>query len=138
LIDCFVIQINEALPVEEKVKILTPIAGTKEPGIIAFYAYSKLCNVLFAFALHRKVHKDGVNVYVLHPGVIKTGESIWIDPHTHEERKLSFREQTSVFSTIEDKYVNLQPRKKVLSILSDVCFKDLRRKNRHLNRYHPD
>jgi short-subunit dehydrogenase len=112
MIDCFDIQIDQSLSVEEKVKSLTPVAGTKSPGIIAFYAYSKLCNILFAFALHQKVHKDGVDVFVLHPGAIKTGESVWVDPHTHEDRKLFFREQTSVFSTAEDKYVNLQPRKK--------------------------
>uniref|UniRef100_A0A914VG23 Uncharacterized protein n=1 Tax=Plectus sambesii TaxID=2011161 RepID=A0A914VG23_9BILA len=65
--------IDERLSVEEKLKILTPVAGTKEPGLISFYAYSKLCAVLFAFGLHRRVHQSGVNVYVLHPGVIKTG-----------------------------------------------------------------
>uniref|UniRef100_A0A914ULA4 Retinol dehydrogenase 14 n=1 Tax=Plectus sambesii TaxID=2011161 RepID=A0A914ULA4_9BILA len=31
-----------------------------------------MCNILFAFALHRRVNQSGVNVYVLHPGVIKT------------------------------------------------------------------
>uniref|UniRef100_A0A914VE82 NAD(P)-binding protein n=1 Tax=Plectus sambesii TaxID=2011161 RepID=A0A914VE82_9BILA len=66
-------KIDVSLPVAEKIKILTPVAGTKEPGMFSFYAYSKLCNVLFAFALHRKAHQSGVNVYVVHPGVIKTG-----------------------------------------------------------------
>jgi WW domain-containing oxidoreductase len=32
------------------------------------YAVSKLCNVLFAFKLHRELNAQGVSVFVLHPG----------------------------------------------------------------------
>ncbi|KAK6732581.1 hypothetical protein RB195_016758 [Necator americanus] len=34
------------------------------------YAYSKLCNVLMAMKLHRDEHKNGISVYVLHPGTM--------------------------------------------------------------------
>ena len=41
------------------------------------YAYSKMCNVLFAFRLHNAEHAgSGMNTYVLHPGAIATGESL--------------------------------------------------------------
>uniref|UniRef100_A0A914W822 Uncharacterized protein n=1 Tax=Plectus sambesii TaxID=2011161 RepID=A0A914W822_9BILA len=65
--------IDPSLPTEEKLKRLMPAADTTEIGY-RLYAYSKLCNVLFAFALHRKEHSNGINVYVLHPGtMIGTG-----------------------------------------------------------------
>uniref|UniRef100_A0A914DB32 WW domain-containing oxidoreductase n=1 Tax=Acrobeloides nanus TaxID=290746 RepID=A0A914DB32_9BILA len=52
---------------DTKLARLIPDPNTRE---IAYklYAYSKLCNVLFAFKLHREEHKNGINTYVLHPG----------------------------------------------------------------------
>lgn len=40
-------------------------------GYIA-YANSKLYNLLFTYALHRRLNKSNVKVYALHPGVIST------------------------------------------------------------------
>uniref|UniRef100_A0A914X098 Uncharacterized protein n=1 Tax=Plectus sambesii TaxID=2011161 RepID=A0A914X098_9BILA len=65
-------KIKTSLSTEEKIKILAPAAGTKDWAPFGLYSCSKLCNILFAFALHRRVHESGVNVYALHPGVIKT------------------------------------------------------------------
>jgi NAD(P)-dependent dehydrogenase (short-subunit alcohol dehydrogenase family) len=59
--------IKPQLPTEEKVNKLIPDPSTTENGY-SLYAYSKLCNVLFAQKLHRDEHKNGINVYVLHPG----------------------------------------------------------------------
>uniref|UniRef100_A0A914EPX6 WW domain-containing oxidoreductase n=1 Tax=Acrobeloides nanus TaxID=290746 RepID=A0A914EPX6_9BILA len=52
---------------DAKLARLIPDPNTRE---IAYklYAYSKLCNVLFAFKLHREENKNGINTYVLHPG----------------------------------------------------------------------
>ncbi|KAI1704904.1 short chain dehydrogenase domain-containing protein [Ditylenchus destructor] len=36
------------------------------------YCNSKLCNMLVAKKAHKLVHDKGVNVYVLHPGIIRT------------------------------------------------------------------
>lgn len=66
------------MPIDEKLKILTQSKGQMtsefDEGAIKRYCYSKMCNVLFALALHRREHDShGINVYVLHPGVIATG-----------------------------------------------------------------
>ncbi|KHJ75195.1 hypothetical protein OESDEN_25189 [Oesophagostomum dentatum] len=34
------------------------------------YAYSKLCNVLMGMKLHRDENKNGISVYILHPGTM--------------------------------------------------------------------
>ncbi|MFN4111302.1 MAG: SDR family oxidoreductase, partial [Ignavibacteria bacterium] len=36
------------------------------------YANSKLCNLLFTYALHRRLKNSNVKVFALHPGVIST------------------------------------------------------------------
>uniref|UniRef100_A0A914XG78 Uncharacterized protein n=1 Tax=Plectus sambesii TaxID=2011161 RepID=A0A914XG78_9BILA len=56
-------------------QILVPTARAKEPKPALFYSYSKLCNVLFAFALHRREHNNGINTYAVHPGTM-TGTGI--------------------------------------------------------------
>jgi NAD(P)-dependent dehydrogenase (short-subunit alcohol dehydrogenase family) len=59
--------IKAQLSTEEKINRVIPDPSTTENGY-SLYAYSKLCNVLFAEKLHREEHKNGINVYVLHPG----------------------------------------------------------------------
>jgi NAD(P)-dependent dehydrogenase (short-subunit alcohol dehydrogenase family) len=36
------------------------------------YSFTKLCNILFTYELHRRINDDGVTVNALHPGVINT------------------------------------------------------------------
>uniref|UniRef100_A0A914CWX8 Uncharacterized protein n=1 Tax=Acrobeloides nanus TaxID=290746 RepID=A0A914CWX8_9BILA len=63
------IKSNAALP--EKLATLIPPPDTSTFNLgLSLYAYSKLCNVLFALKFHRLEHENGINVYVLHPGVI--------------------------------------------------------------------
>ncbi|KAI6242950.1 WW domain-containing oxidoreductase [Aphelenchoides fujianensis] len=59
--------ISPTAPLEEKMQKLVPAPGGKQPGYL-LYALSKLCNVLWAFKLHRELNDQGVGVYVLHPG----------------------------------------------------------------------
>ncbi|KAI1704309.1 short chain dehydrogenase domain-containing protein [Ditylenchus destructor] len=56
---------------ESKLKKLVPTPGVKYASV-RLYAYSKLCNVLFANKVHRLAHQNGVHTYVLHPGVVHT------------------------------------------------------------------
>uniref|UniRef100_A0A914E1H2 Uncharacterized protein n=1 Tax=Acrobeloides nanus TaxID=290746 RepID=A0A914E1H2_9BILA len=57
--------------IEEKLKKLIPsVEDAKLIDAMRFYCRSKLCNVLFAFKAHRSEHKNGINTYVLHPGII--------------------------------------------------------------------
>ncbi|XGW12103.1 hypothetical protein V3C99_013074 [Haemonchus contortus] len=56
------------MPTEEKLAKLCPTESV-ENGY-KLYAYSKLCNVLMAMKLHRDEHKNGISVYVLHPGTM--------------------------------------------------------------------
>lgn len=55
------------MSVEEKIAKLCPQENNNELGY-RLYAYSKLCNVLMAMKLHRDENKNGISVYVLHPG----------------------------------------------------------------------
>ncbi|RCN48140.1 oxidoreductase, short chain dehydrogenase/reductase family protein [Ancylostoma caninum] len=60
------------MSLDEKLGKLCPTEST-EFGY-KLYAYSKLCNVLMAMKLHRDENKNGISVYVLHPGtMIGTG-----------------------------------------------------------------
>jgi WW domain-containing oxidoreductase len=59
--------INPNTPVETKLSRLIPSPDTTEIGYRR-YAYSKLCNVLFAFKAHNEELKNGIHSYVLHPG----------------------------------------------------------------------
>ncbi|KAI1707288.1 short chain dehydrogenase domain-containing protein [Ditylenchus destructor] len=63
------IRASESL--ESKLQKLEPSPNS---GIssISLYNNSKLCNVLVAKKAHKLEHEKGVNVYVLHPGIIKT------------------------------------------------------------------
>ncbi|KAK6054369.1 oxidoreductase, short chain dehydrogenase/reductase family protein [Cooperia oncophora] len=54
------------MSVDEKLAKLCP-TESNDFGY-KLYAYSKLCNVLMAMKLHRDEHKNGISVYVLHPG----------------------------------------------------------------------
>ncbi|PIO57078.1 hypothetical protein TELCIR_21519, partial [Teladorsagia circumcincta] len=56
------------MSVDEKIAKLCP-TESNEYGY-KYYAYSKLCNVLMAMKLHRDEHKNGISVYVLHPGTM--------------------------------------------------------------------
>lgn len=56
-------------PIEKKMKMLVPKATTKAKPLL-LYSRSKLCNILFAFKLHRELNEKGVNVYAVHPGMI--------------------------------------------------------------------
>ncbi|KAI1703190.1 short chain dehydrogenase domain-containing protein [Ditylenchus destructor] len=58
---------------EKLQKLLT--TPSSRPTMLKDISYnnSKLCNVLFAKKVHRMEHSNGVNVYVLHPGIIATG-----------------------------------------------------------------
>ncbi len=49
------------------------IGGARRYGAMRAYAQAKLGNVLFTYALARRVRADGVSVNALHPGVINTG-----------------------------------------------------------------
>ncbi|EPB79112.1 oxidoreductase, short chain dehydrogenase/reductase family protein [Ancylostoma ceylanicum] len=56
------------MSLDEKLGKLCPTEST-EFGY-KLYAYSKLCNVLMAMKLHRDENKNGISVYVLHPGTM--------------------------------------------------------------------
>ncbi|SFL13571.1 SDR family oxidoreductase [Methylobacterium pseudosasicola] len=49
------------------------IEGARRYGAMRAYAQAKLGNVLFTYALARRVKADGITVNALHPGVINTG-----------------------------------------------------------------
>ncbi len=49
------------------------IEGARRYGAMRAYAQAKLGNVLFTYALARRVKADGITVNALHPGVVKTG-----------------------------------------------------------------
>ena len=54
-----------------KVEINNP--GLKgEYSTMKAYAQSKLCNVLFTYAVHKRLSDKGIRVYALHPGLVKT------------------------------------------------------------------
>ncbi|KAH7702986.1 Protein E04F6.15, partial [Aphelenchoides avenae] len=59
--------IKPSLSTDAKLARLIPWPGANEGGF-RLYNYSKLCNVLFAFKVHRDEHKNGINTYALHPG----------------------------------------------------------------------
>ncbi|CAD5219983.1 unnamed protein product [Bursaphelenchus xylophilus] len=54
---------------DTKLRQLIPRPDTSASGM-SLYSGSKLCNILFAFKLHREIHQSGVNVNAVHPGVI--------------------------------------------------------------------
>lgn len=60
-------QIKPEFTLDAKLARLIPSPESTEIGYRR-YAYSKLCNVLFAFKVHRDENKNGINTYVLHPG----------------------------------------------------------------------
>jgi len=72
------LQIDTKLSTDAKLQILTSngveLNNDVKNTILnsKLYNYSKLCNILFAFGLHRRENANGINTYVLHPGVIKT------------------------------------------------------------------
>jgi retinol dehydrogenase-12 len=49
------------------------IEGARRYGAMRAYAQAKLGNVLFTYALARRVRADGITVNALHPGVVNTG-----------------------------------------------------------------
>ncbi|MCJ2132938.1 SDR family oxidoreductase [Methylobacterium sp. J-026] len=49
------------------------IEGARRYGAMWAYAQAKLGNVLFTYALARRLRADGITVNALHPGVINTG-----------------------------------------------------------------
>jgi len=49
------------------------IAGARRYGAMRAYAQAKLGNVLFTYALARRLRGEGITVNALHPGVINTG-----------------------------------------------------------------
>ena len=49
------------------------IEGARRYGAMRAYSQAKLGNVLFTYALARRVRADGITVNALHPGVIDTG-----------------------------------------------------------------
>uniref|UniRef100_A0A914D1E9 Retinol dehydrogenase 11 n=1 Tax=Acrobeloides nanus TaxID=290746 RepID=A0A914D1E9_9BILA len=65
-------EINRNATIEEKLNKLIPSPSNNIGMVDAWKLYniSKLCNVLFAFKLHRLEHENGINMFVLHPGVI--------------------------------------------------------------------
>lgn len=48
----------------------------------AAYSNSKLANVLFAKELHKRYHSRGINVYCIHPGIVRTelGRHLKVSP----------------------------------------------------------
>ncbi|CAI4233012.1 unnamed protein product [Auanema sp. JU1783] len=52
----------------EKVAKIMPKDATE--NLYRLYSYSKLCNILTAMKLHRDENKNGISVYVLHPGTM--------------------------------------------------------------------
>ncbi|KAI6227923.1 Oxidoreductase, short chain dehydrogenase/reductase family protein [Aphelenchoides besseyi] len=59
--------INSNAPLETKMEKLVPNPNSRSAAYM-LYAYSKMCNVLFAMKLHRELNDQRVSVYVLHPG----------------------------------------------------------------------
>ncbi|KAI6194201.1 WW domain-containing oxidoreductase [Aphelenchoides besseyi] len=59
--------INSNAPLETKMEKLVPDPNSRSAAYL-LYAYSKMCNVLFAMKLYRELNDKHVNVYVLHPG----------------------------------------------------------------------
>ncbi|MDP4006794.1 SDR family oxidoreductase [Methylobacterium sp. NEAU K] len=49
------------------------LEGARRYGAMRAYAQAKLGNVLFTYALARRLRADGITVNALHPGVINTG-----------------------------------------------------------------
>ncbi len=49
------------------------LEGARRYGAMRAYAQAKLGNVLFTYALARRLRGDGITVNALHPGVINTG-----------------------------------------------------------------
>lgn len=49
------------------------IEGARRYGAMRAYSQAKLGNVLFSYALARRLKDDGITVNALHPGVINTG-----------------------------------------------------------------
>ncbi|WP_091718894.1 SDR family oxidoreductase [Methylobacterium phyllostachyos] len=49
------------------------IEGARRYGAMRAYAQAKLGNVLFTYALARRLRDEGITVNALHPGVINTG-----------------------------------------------------------------
>jgi WW domain-containing oxidoreductase len=64
--------INVNATTEAKLAKLIP-PSTSTEFAIRLYAYSKLCNILFALKVHREEHKNEINTYIVHPGTIITG-----------------------------------------------------------------
>uniref|UniRef100_A0A914CVB7 Retinol dehydrogenase 14 n=1 Tax=Acrobeloides nanus TaxID=290746 RepID=A0A914CVB7_9BILA len=66
--------IKPSAPLDEKLNKLTPNPSEDIGMMDAYrlYSISKLCNVLFALKAHRLEHENGINTYVLHPGIIPT------------------------------------------------------------------
>ncbi|CAI2343190.1 unnamed protein product [Caenorhabditis sp. 36 PRJEB53466] len=57
------------MPRSEKVKKLSPENATE--GFYKLYAYSKMCNVLTAFKIHRdEFVSHGISTYAVHPGTM--------------------------------------------------------------------
>jgi NAD(P)-dependent dehydrogenase (short-subunit alcohol dehydrogenase family) len=73
------LQIDTKLSTDAKLQILTSNGVELNNDVkntmfnSKLYNYSKLCNILFVFGLHRRENANGINTYVLHPGVISTG-----------------------------------------------------------------
>uniref|UniRef100_A0A914C271 Uncharacterized protein n=1 Tax=Acrobeloides nanus TaxID=290746 RepID=A0A914C271_9BILA len=66
--------IKPSAPLDEKLNKLIP-NPSEDIGMmdaLRLYSISKLCNVLFALKVNRLEHENGINTYVLHPGVIPT------------------------------------------------------------------
>lgn len=49
------------------------LGGARRYGAMRAYSQAKLGNVLFTYALARRLRDDGITVNALHPGVINTG-----------------------------------------------------------------
>src|SRR5205807_6420324 len=49
------------------------LQGEKRYSMMAAYSQSKLANVLFTYALAKRLQGTGVTANALHPGVIRTG-----------------------------------------------------------------
>lgn len=49
------------------------VGGARRYGAMRAYSQAKLGNVLFSYALARRLKDDGITVNALHPGVINTG-----------------------------------------------------------------
>lgn len=56
--------------IEKKLKDLCPEVADK--WYFYLYSKSKMCNMLTAFKLHRDESANGISVYSVHPGVVRT------------------------------------------------------------------